>query len=95
MAVFLKPKLEYGVFYIGKTTKGMVILHSDAFETEKRHYALLCNQQWEKRIGWYGRLPIPIFFDSTDWAGPFDSEREASECLSDLHDGDPIEDGIE
>ena len=95
MASFLKPELEYGTFCIGETTEGKVILPYDIFETESKHYKLPASQRWQEQTGWYGRLSTPGCLDSSNWAGPFDSETEAKECLSGMYDGDPIEDGIE
>jgi len=87
MVTFLKPEVEYGTFYVGETTEGTVILPYDIFETKSKNYA---SQRWQEQIGWFGRLS-----DWTNWAGPFDSEAEAKECLSDPYDGDPVEDDIE
>jgi hypothetical protein len=95
MATFLKPELEYGTFCIGETTEGRVILPYDIFETERKHYKLRQSQRWRRRTGWYGRLSAPGYLDGTDWSGPFESEAEANECLSDMYDGDPIEDDFE
>ena len=92
MVTFLKPELEYGTFYVGETIEGKVILPYDIFETESKHYA---SQRWQEQTGWFGRLSAPGYLNGTDWAGPFDSEAEAMECLSDPYDGDPIEDDIE
>jgi len=94
MATFMQNAVEYGTFLIGETTKGTVILHPDAFDI-KEHYTLLKGERWRKQTGWYGRLSAPGYLDCTDWSGPYSSEREASEALNDMYDGDPIEDDIE
>jgi hypothetical protein len=95
MVKFLKPELEYGTFCVGETFEGTVILPPDVFETEKDHYKLLCGKRWQEQTGWFGRLSAPGYLNGTDWAGPFDSEAEAIECLSDPYDGDPLQDDIE
>ncbi len=95
MTSFMQHATEYGTFYVGETTEGTTILHRDIFETEKRHYKLLRGERWRKRRGWFGRLSASGYLDCTDWSGPFDSEKEAKEFLSDLYDGEPLEDDIE
>ena len=95
MATFMKNAVEYGTFYVGETTEGTVILHHDVFEIEREHYQLLRGERWHKQPGWYGRLSAPGYLDCTDWSGPYPSEREASEALNDMYDGNPIEDDIE
>ncbi len=95
MIAFMQPAIEFGTFIVGETTEGTVVLHPDVFETEKKRCKLLRSERWRKKQGWFGRLSAPGFFDCTDWSGPFDSEKEAKEFLSDMYDGEPLEDDIE
>ncbi len=88
MTSFMQHATEYGTFYVGETTEGTTILHRDVFETEKRHYKLLRGERWEKRRGWYARLSAPGYLDSTDWTGPFDSEKEAHAFLNEMYGGE-------
>jgi hypothetical protein len=55
MSTFMKNAVEYGTFYVGETTEGMVILHPDVFETEKQHYQLLRGEQWHT-------TPLSVFY---------------------------------
>lgn len=49
----------------------------------------------KRRSGWYARLSADGYLDCTEWEGPFDSEREALECIKEQFDvddnGDPDE----
>ena len=95
MSTFMQNATEYGAFYVGETTEGTTILHPDVFHTEKEHYKLLRGERWRRQRGWFVRLSAPGFLDCTEWSGPYDSQREANEALSDMFDGDPIEDDHE
>ncbi len=95
MSTFMRHAIEYDAFYVGETTEGTTILHPSVFETEKRHYELLRGERWRKRRGWYARLSAPGYTDCTDWSGPYASEREAHEALSDMFGDDPFEADIE
>ncbi len=85
MTSFMKHQVEFGAYFIGETTEGTVVLSPDIFETEKRHYKLLQGERWRKQRGWFGRLSAPGYLDSTDWSGPFDSEKEAQAFLNEMY----------
>jgi len=95
MSTFMVNAIEYGIFYVGETTEGTVILHPDVFEIEREHYQLLNGKRWRKEPGWYGQLSASGYLDCTEWSGPYSSEQEADEALNDMYDGEPLEDDIE
>ncbi len=39
--------------------------------------------------GWFCRLSAAGYMDQTDWEGPYKTEAEAREAISDLYDVDP------
>lgn len=42
------------------------------------------------RHGWWARLSARGYMDATDWMGPYDSEGDAMDALSEQYDVDPI-----
>jgi hypothetical protein len=43
---------------------------------------------YQSKQGWFGRLTMPGYLDSTDWSGPFKTEEETKEYLDETYGED-------
>jgi hypothetical protein len=89
---FMKPKVEYGTWYVIENFKGNTsIVSSDEFGNKEPTYDEMdaftqdVVKHAEKKTGWCAKLYAPGFADSTDWTGPFDSVEKALKELCEMH----------
>lgn len=80
----MQPQYQNGQFFQVQGPDGPVYVPSEDY-SEQAHGEIL-----SRETGWFARLSMPGYLDCTEWEGPFGSEEEAQEHVSDTHGVHPI-----
>jgi len=95
MSGFMVPEYDHGVFWEVESESGWQTLVPGwlvGSEPSLQDFTAYtdCGKpaSFEKIEGWFARLSAPGYLDSTDWSGPFETEKEARKHVEDFHEVD-------
>ncbi len=86
---FMEPEYDNGPFEVYENDKGETFIVPagtfSASDLDEQDLSLVDHHNGK----WFYRLSASGYMDCTDWCGPFDTEEEARQDLSDTYDCDP------
>lgn len=90
---FMKPEIVLTSMWHVKTTHGSELVPWDLVPVEPTQEdfsdyiegRVINESAFELQSGWYARLSAPGYMDCTDWGGPFETEQEALEYLTETY----------
>jgi hypothetical protein len=86
---FMEPEYDNGAFEIYENPRGERIVVPagtlSASDLDEQELSLVDHTEGK----WWYRLSASGYMDCTDWCGPFLTEQEARDDLSDTYDVDP------
>ena len=91
-AAFMKPEIFKGKMIVGEDSNGESFMYPEEYFTKEqvRKEVGKVNSIGIK-AGWFGRLSASGYMDSTDWAGPFASEKACEDYLQEMYGEDEEE----
>lgn len=85
----MQPETWHGTMWLCEVNGETTLFPDDVFSKDQA--ADQCGVEEDdvlSETGWWARLSAPGYLDSTDWSGPFATEKAALDYLFNLHDID-------
>lgn len=91
---FMQPETVYGTFYalIVDSNDAEMIPEDILWVTLRELVETSVSIEIVKWTGWFGRMSAPGYTDCTEWGGPYETQEEALNELSELYgdDDEPV-----
>jgi hypothetical protein len=91
---FMQRQVDFFAAWQVETTEGTEIVPASVTNTynELANYCVGMPTEDRKRVkGWFCRLSAPGYMDCTEWSGPYNTEQEADDALTEMYGDDDTE----
>jgi len=82
---FMEPETCYTYWITWEDSEGCHLAPYTSLRSDYREVEEVRNIVESDHPAWLSRLSAPGYLDSTEWEGPYDSEKEALEALAETY----------